>query len=133
MAQLCRAEMIAESHVPPEDIRELRSLVRGRKRLVEKRTDFKNEVHSLLDKEGITYEWDPFSEAGRQRLAGDELGLSPVATQLLEAFLRVIDELTVQIDALEAMIEETATTLEETQLLMTIPGVSFYSGLLIHA
>lgn len=125
--------MIAESHVPPEDIRELRSLVRGRKRLVEKRTDFKNEVHSLLDKEGITYEWDPFSEAGRQRLAGDELGLSPVATQLLEAFLRVIDELTVQIDALEAMIEETATTLEETQLLMTIPGVSFYSGLLIHA
>jgi len=51
----------------------------------------------------------------------------------MEAFLSVIDELTAQIETLEATIEETATALEETQLLMTIPGVSFYSGLLIHA
>ena len=29
------------------------------------------------------------------------------------------------------MIEETAASLEATQLLMTIPGVSFYSSLLI--
>lgn len=52
LAQLRRADMIAQSYVPPDDIRELRSLVRGQKRLVEKRTNFKNEVHSLLDKEG---------------------------------------------------------------------------------
>ena len=128
LAQLRRADMIAESYVPTNDIRELRSLVRGRKRLVEKRTDFKNEVHSLLDKEGVSYEWDPFSEDGRQRLSGGELGLSSVGTQLMEAFLSVIDELSAQIKMLEATIEEMATALEETQLLMTIPGVSFYSG-----
>ena len=55
LAQLRRAGMIAESYVPSEELRERRALVRGRKRLVEKRTDFKNEVHSLLDKHGITY------------------------------------------------------------------------------
>lgn len=133
LAQLCRADMIAESYVPSDDIRELRSLVRGRKRLVEKRTDFKNEVHSLLDKEGVNYDWDPFSEDGRQRLRSGELGLNSVGKQLMKAFLSVIDELTAQIQELESTIEETATALEETQLLMTIPGVSFYSGLLIHA
>ena len=47
LAQLRRADMLATSYVPSDEIRERRTLVRGRKRLVEKRTDFKNEVHAL--------------------------------------------------------------------------------------
>jgi len=43
----------------------------------------------------------------------------------------IIDELTAQVEELEEMIEKTAASLEGTQLLMTIPGVSFYSSLLI--
>jgi transposase len=131
LAQLCRADMVAESYVPPENIRELRSLARGRKRLVEKRTDFKNEVHSLLDKQGISYDWDPFSAAGRETLQSGELAISSVGETLLESFLAVIDALSEQISALEDVIEETAVSLEETQRLMTIPGVSFYSSVLI--
>ena len=125
--------MIAQSYVPPEELRERRALVRGRKRLVEKRTDFKNEVHALLDKQGVSYDWDPFSVKGREILAGEDLSLDLVGQQLLESFLSVIDEFTTQIEALEEVIEETAASLEATQLLMTIPGVSFYSSLLITA
>ena len=73
LAQLRRAGMIAQSYVPPEELRERRALVRGRKRLVEKRTDFKNEVHALLDKQGVSYDWDPFSAKGREILAGEDL------------------------------------------------------------
>jgi len=131
LAQLRRAGMIAESYVPSEELRERRALVRGRKRLVEKRTDFKNEVHALLDKHGITYDWDPFSVNGREILASEDFSLSVVGDQLMESFLSIIDELTAQIEELEEMIEETAASLEATQLLMTIPGVSFYSSLLI--
>ena len=133
LAQLRRAGMIAQSYVPPEELRERRALVRGRKRLVEKRTDFKNEVHALLDKQGVSYDWDPFSAKGREILAGEDLSLDLVGQQLLESFLSVIDEFTTQIEALEEVIEETAASLEATQLLMTIPGVSFYSSLLITA
>jgi transposase len=133
LAQLRRAGMIAQSYVPPEELRERRALVRGRKRLVEKRTDFKNEVHALLDKQGVSYDWDPFSVKGREILAGEDLSLDLVGQQLLESFLSVIDEFTTQIEALEEVIEETAASLEATQLLMTIPGVSFYSSLLITA
>ena len=46
-------------------------------------------------------------------------------------FISLVDELNAQIEALEEVIEETAVSLEATQLLMTIPGVSFYSLLLI--
>ena len=133
LAQLRRAGMIAQSYVPPEELRERRALVRGRKRLVEKRTDFKNEVHALLDKQGVSYDWDPFSVKGREILAGEDLSLDLVGQQLLESFLSVIDEFTTQIEALEEVIEETAASLEATQLMMTIPGVSFYSSLLITA
>ena len=131
--QLRRAEMVAESYVPPQEICERRALVRGRKRLVEKRTDFKNEVHAVLGKHGISYGWDPFSVEGREIFADEDLAVGPVARNLLEAFLSVIDELTAQIESIEAVIEESAASLKETQLLMTIPGVSFYSSLLITA
>ncbi|ELZ38184.1 IS110 family transposase [Halorubrum distributum] len=131
LAQLRRAGMIAESYVPSEEFRERRALVRGRKRLVEKRTDFKNEDHAVLDKHGITYDWDPFSVNGREILAGEDFSLGVIGDQLMESFLSIIDELTAQIEELEPLIEETAASLEETQLLMTIPGVSFYSSLLI--
>ena len=131
LAQLRRADMIAESYVPSEDLRERRALVRGRKRLVEKRTDFKDEVHAVLDKHGISYNWDPFSVNGREILAGEDFSLGVVGDQLMESFLSIIDDLTAQIEEFEEMIEETAASLEETQLLMTTPGVSFYSSLLI--
>jgi len=75
--------------------------VRGRKRLVEKRTDFKNEVHAVLDHHGIEYSWSPFSEEGREILAGEDLSLGVVGESLIESYLAVIDELTEQIEKLE--------------------------------
>jgi transposase len=72
--------MIAESYVPSEELCERRVLVRGRKQLVEKRTDFKNEVHSLLDKHEISYDWDLFNVNGREILACDDFSLGMVAS-----------------------------------------------------
>lgn len=131
LAQLRKADMVAESYVPNEDIRERRTLVRTRKKLVEKRTDFKNEVHAVLDKEGISYSWDPFSVAGREKIMSAGLEISKVNQSLLESFLDVIDELSQQIKKIEKLIRETAGSLKETQLLMTVPGISYYSSLLI--
>lgn len=45
--------MIAQSYVPPDEVRERRALVRGRKTFVDKRKDFKNELHSLLDQQDV--------------------------------------------------------------------------------
>ena len=138
LAQLRSAGMIAQSYVPPQEIRERRALVRGRKQLIEKQTDFKNKqtdfknnVHAILDQQGISYEWDPFSQEGREILAGEDLSLGAVARTLIESYLEVIDTLAETISELESMIEERAASLRETQLLMSIPGVSFYSSLLI--
>ena len=106
--------MLAESYVPSEELWERRALVRGRKRLVEKRPEFKNEAHASLYKHHITYNWDPFSVNGREILAGEDFSPGTVGDKLIESFLSIIDELTAQIKEIETLIEETAVFLIRT-------------------
>jgi len=49
IATLALHDLIAASRVPDRAIRDLRSLIRLRQFLVEKRTDLKNQVHHILD------------------------------------------------------------------------------------
>lgn len=121
LAHLLRTNFLAESYVPPEEIRERRALVRGRKDLVEERTQYKNKIHGLLDQQWITYDGsDLFGAAGREFLA--ELSLDSVTETMLDAYLTLIDTLSEQIDQLEETIEERAASPPATQLLMSIPG-----------
>jgi transposase len=73
----------------------------------------------------------PLNIEGREFLR--ELSLPTPWETLLESYLEVIEMLTGEIEQLEATIEERAGSLKETQLLMTIPGVSYYSALMIYA
>jgi transposase len=131
LARLVRLGSVPESYVPPEEIRECRALVRGRKSFVEDRTEYVNKIHGLLDQQGITRKVKPLSVEGREFL--DELSLKAPWETLLETYLEAIDTFTEQITSLEEEIEDRAASLAETQRLMTIPGVSFYSALLIYA
>lgn len=92
---------------------------------------FANKIHALLADQGITRRVKPLSKAGRDFLSG--LPLPKPWNGLLSAYLSVIDSLTAEIDALDDRIEDRASTSEETQLLMTIPGISHYSVLVIDA
>lgn len=56
LAQMLRVDMLAESHVPPDEIRTLRDLVRTRKSLVEERTAEKNRVRVVLTRTDNTYD-----------------------------------------------------------------------------
>ncbi|OPZ68725.1 MAG: Transposase [Verrucomicrobia bacterium ADurb.Bin474] len=49
IAKLALHDLIPASRIPDPETRDLRSLVRLRKFLVEKRTDLKNQVHHILD------------------------------------------------------------------------------------
>jgi transposase len=122
---------VPESYVPTDEIRECRALVRGRISLLEERTSFANKIHSLLLDNGITRRVKPLSVKGREFLAG--LSLPAPWDGLLSSYLSVIDTLTEEIEQLDERIEERAEGHKETQLLMTIPGISHYSALVIYA
>lgn len=120
-----------ESYVPPEQIREDRALTRGRSRLVDDRTKWKNEVHALLDQHGVTYDGELFSAEGREFL--EELTLGGSGDILLETYLETIDELTEEIESLRDEIERRAREVEEIELLETIPGMESLTAAEIYA
>jgi transposase len=131
LARLLRLNSVPESYVPTEEIRQARALVRGRHSMVETRTEYANKIHGLLSDQGIIEEVKPLSVEGREFLR--ELSIPTPWDALLESHLTMIETLTQEINRLEATIQEVAGSLEETQLLMTIPGVSYYSALAIYA
>ena len=131
LARMVRLNSVPESYVPTDEVREARALVRGRQTLVENRTKYANKIHGLLSDHGITEDVKPLSVQGREFLR--ELSLPTPWNTLLESYLEVIETLTEEIRAIEETIEERAGSLRETQLLMTIPGVSYYTALTIYA
>ena len=128
---MVRLNSVPESYVPTEGIRKARARVRGRQQLIEDRTEYANKIHGLLSDHGITKDVKPLSVEGREFL--QELSLPTPWDAILESYLTVIETLTDEIHQLDMTIEERAGSRGETQLLMTIPGVSYYTALTIHA
>ena len=131
LARMVRLNAVPESYVPTDEIREARALVRGRQTLVEDRSKYANKIHGLLSDQGITEDVKPLNVKGREFL--QELSLPMPWDTLLKSYLDVIERLTEEIQELDETIEERAGSLKETQLLMTIPGVSYYTALTIYA
>ena len=131
LARMLRLNSVPESYVPTEEVREARALVRGRQTLVENRTKYANKVHGLLSDHGITEDVKPLSVEGREFLR--ELSIPTPWDELLDSYLDLIESLTEEIQKLEETIEQRAGSLKETQLLMSIPGVSYFTALTIYA
>ena len=128
---MIRLNSVPESYVPTGEVREARALVRERQTLVENRTKYANRIHGLLSDHGITEDVKPLTKERRE--FPQELSLPTPWDALLESYLEMIETLTEEIQKLEETIEERAGSLKETQLLMTIPGVSHYTALTIYA
>ena len=131
LAHMLRADMLAESYVPSDEIRELRDLVRTRKALVEERTAEKNRVRAVLKRTDNAYDSELFGPTGREFLA--ELSLSDADRTIVEAHLSVIDEYDEQIDRLEDSIEQKVLESPAAQRLLSIPGVGQSTAALITA
>ena len=70
LCDLLRGDLIPRSYIPTERIRFLRELVRQRIRLVQMRTQIKNQIHALLTKLNYQSEQsDLFGTKGKQWLA----------------------------------------------------------------
>ena len=131
LARMLRLSSVPESYVPTEEVREARALVRGRQSLVEDRTKYANKIHGLLADHGITKDVKPLSVAGREVLR--DLSLPRPWDAVLASYLDVIETLTEEIHRLDDAIKQRAESRRETQLLVTIPDVSYYTALRIYA
>ena len=130
LAHLLRTDLIPECYVPPKEMREIRSLVRHRLSIVKLRTVVKNQVHSLVDRNGLKHEFsDLFGKAGVQWLKG--LELSALDRLMLDNYLMHLESLNAQVDRVDCEITSRASIDGDVRLLLSLTGVNVYSALLI--
>lgn len=106
---------------------ELRELVRHREALVKIRTKMKNKIHGIMLMKGIK-----ISRIGAHTFTKKyNEQLKELHNYRIEAYLRLIDSLEKEIkEASKAILLQTKED-ETAKLLMTIPGIGYYSALLI--
>ena len=132
LADLLRAKLIAQCYVPPESVRELRGLVRHRISLTRDMTRVKNRIHAILDKYELEFKGtDMFGKAGMMWLRGITSKLTELDQFIFDAELRHVETLKGLIKEVEARIAKESVESEDVKLLMGIPGVNYYTALLL--
>jgi transposase len=130
LAELLRLDGIPKAYIPPQEVRDIREWLRYRASLVSLRVGLKNKIHAVLTKNGIECTWtNVLGKRSREWLR--TLDLRACYLQELDGYLRLAEVLTTLIVEITARIKELALESGQAQLLMTIPGISYYSALLI--
>ena len=134
LADLLRGGYIAECYVPSKRIMDLRELVRHRAALVRMRTKLKNKIHSIVLMKGIPVSnidnqhhrrhFHPFTKRYNEILR-------EVNDYRINDYLHLMESLDSEIKDVSKKILSIAKEDEMAKLLMTIPGVGYYSALLI--
>jgi len=130
LADLTRANLIPESYVPQNYVRKERNIVRHRASLTNIKTQIKNKVHAILIRHGINYEFsDAFGNAGIEYLYSLDL---PEAERLaMDHYLNIIDFIDKKIEESNEIVEILCKENPQANLLTSMPGVGYYSALLI--
>jgi Transposase IS116/IS110/IS902 family len=123
----CAPTLIPEAWAPPQEVRDLRDLVRLRWRFVGQRTTARNRISNLLARQCLRHSGtDLFGRGGRAWL--NELDLDPHSRALVDPLLASIAEADGHVAALTALLHERLDGAAELQLLMSIPGVGFITA-----
>jgi len=130
LADLLRLNYLPPSYVPTEEIEDLRKLLRHRKNLGEKRTMTKNQIHAILQRNGIKHGFsDLFGRDGIRFLK--QQNLPQLEEIILQGSIRELGFLSYEIHVIDMRLAAIAETDKQTHLLMSIPGVDYYSALVI--
>ena len=128
LAELLRVNGLPESYWPPPEVALLREKVRRRAFLVRQNSKLKVKIRDILVYEGIKPPegYGLFTRKGVEWLNG--LGLEPV-----DCYLRLMPSLKKEILALNRVLRPIAKGDEDVRLLETIPGVGYYTAILVKA
>ncbi len=118
LADLLRANLVAESYIPPKEIRRLREVTRERRTFVKQTTQIKNKIHAILIKRGIKILSVTLSKSTllwlKDKLPDEKIMLHYL--DLLEYHKQKLSEI-------DKTISDTAYANNNAKLLMTIPGI----------
>jgi transposase len=113
--------------VPSQQIRDVRQLLRHRQKLVELRTQVKNQLQHLALNQGVRRKRRLWSVQGRAVL--EQLPMQGWTARRRSDLLAMLDRLQEQVGELDGAVRAEAEQRPEVRLLMTHPGVGPVVGL----
>jgi transposase len=135
LAHLYQAGFLPECYVPPPEIDRMRSVVRQRQDLGYKVALVKNQIHALVTRNLLDSEMkgytDWFGVRGLRTLTA--LPLAAEERAPLARYLHQLSYLAAQEQELQRELAQLAVDREDVRLLMTIPGVDYYTAVAIVA
>jgi transposase len=130
LADLLRGGYIPECYVANKQIRELRELVRHRIALVRMRTKLKNKIHGVLLMKGVRINTDN-NNSSSNFSAQYIVKLKELNDYRINTCVNIIESLNNEIKDVSYKILSYARENEIAKLLMTVPGIGYYSAILI--
>lgn len=132
LAHLLRTNLLPKSYIPDQKTRDLKELLRYRASLVKLRVQVKNKIHSILLKNGISFPYsDTFGKGGINFLK--QLPLRDCFCIPLEGYLRLLELFSKEIKRITTILEKLVKKNPQALLLTVLPGIGYYSALLVVA
>ncbi len=122
LAQLLRANFLPEAYLPTKDIKELRSFIQFRSKVVSTKIRAKTRMRMLLNSLNIKTDiTDLFGVKGLKFL--EDLKLSPLTAIQRDELIRTVGACNSQLKTINAVINEIAEKDDDIQRMMTIPTI----------
>lgn len=119
LADLLRANLVAESYIPPKEIRRLREITRERRTFVKQTTQIKNKIHAILIKRGVKLPSKTFCMSTMLWLK-DQFGNNDI----IYRYANLLEYHKGELAFIDEEIRKIADENKDTKLLMTIPGIA---------
>ena len=135
LAYMLKADMLPACYVPSKDAMENKILLRSRISLVRIRTQIKNKIHAIIDRNRDSYNGlldnltDIFGKTGIKILQNTKI--QEVDYKILIDQLDLISYINEKIKNIEAEIGKKALMDDDIKLLKTIPGIGDFTAFLI--
>ena len=134
LAYMLKADMLPAAYVPSRDTMENKLLLRSRISLVRIRTQIKNKIHAIVDRNTDSYlslenMTDIFTKTGIKILRDTKI--CPTDHKILTGYLDLMDEIDKKIKEIESQIDKKSLEDKDIELLKTIPGIGTFTAFLI--
>jgi transposase len=127
LAELLRADFLPESYKAPDDVSELRDMIRHRAYLVRLRSSAKCRIHAICTRKGLHLtSHRPLLKAEKEKLENGD-------NEEIKNLLTVVRELDAHIAPIEGEISKISKENQTIKLLMSMPGVGEITGTAIYA
>jgi transposase len=131
LAQLHAVGMLTGVWIPPQEVRDLRTLIARREKMVRLSTMAKNRLHAILHRNHLTLSEKPFSS--EQRTWWESLPLSATEQYLARSDLDTLAFAQKQVEQAEECLQKESAQDERIPLLVQLPGVAMLTAITILA